>query len=91
MAIKTQDTQLPFTEYGMYDDDIEEILSYNYWPSVLIDTSPESSSNIFIARLYKRGPRNKKWRIVKTRRFNTPLEAWNYLREALREALKFVL
>tara|TARA_R110002012_G_scaffold1863_2_gene8965 strand:+ start:2339 stop:2566 length:228 start_codon:yes stop_codon:yes gene_type:complete len=75
----------------MNEEDIEEILSYNYWPCVLIDTSPESSSNIFIARLYKLGPRTKTWRIVKTRRFNTPLEAWEYLRETLMDTLKFVL
>jgi hypothetical protein len=74
----------------MEEEDIKEILKFNYWPSVLIDTCPESSADRFIARLYKYGVRRKSWRIVKTRRFLSALEAWDYLKETLAETLKFV-
>ena len=71
---------------GMNEEDIEEMLSYNYWPCVLIDTD----KGVFIARLYKYIKRNKKWRLMKTRRFKTALEAWDYLRETLLNTLKFI-
>ena len=76
---------------GMDEMDIDLLIRHNYWPCVLIDTSPESSKNIFISRVYKRFSRNKRWRIVKTRRFYTPKEAWDYLQETLYETLKFVI
>jgi len=72
--------------YGMNEEDIEEILSHNYWPVVDIDGS------YFIAKLYKKTTRgkNKGWRKLRTRTFQTPLEAWDYLRETLTSTLKFV-
>ena len=74
-------------ECGMYEDDIEEILGYNYWPCV------DMNGEHFTAKLYKKNTRGKRkgWRLIKTRSFKTPLEAWDYLRETLREILKFVL
>jgi hypothetical protein len=77
----------------MSEDDIEEILKYNYWPVVDIDNIPNKSHPaVFVAKLYKKnthGPR-KGWTQIKTKSFNTPLKAWNYLREVLIDTLKFI-
>jgi len=70
----------------MNEEEIEEILNYNYWPCVLIDTD----NGMFIARLYKYIERNQKWKLIKTHRFKTALEAWSYLKETLRDTLKFI-
>jgi len=71
----------------MSEEDIEEILSYNYWPVVDID------GQYFIAKLYKKNTRGKHkgWKKIKTRTFQTPLEAWTYLRETLMDTLKFII
>ena len=70
----------------MEEKDIEEILSYNYWPVVDIN------GPIFVAKLYKKIMRgkNKGWRMIKSRPFQTPQQAWNYIRETLTDTLKFI-
>jgi hypothetical protein len=78
----------------MYEDDIDEILSYNYWPVVDIDWIPNKSyPAVFVAKIYKNKTRGKLkgWKLLKTRSFKTPIEAWEYLREILNSTLKFVL
>ena len=69
----------------MYEEDIKEIIKYGYWPAVIIKDSK------FVAHLYKLRKRPKEWRLVKTREFNTPIEAWAYLQQTLVETLKFVI
>mgnify|MGYP003643034551 CR=1 FL=1 len=69
----------------MYEQDIKEIIKYGYWPGVII------KDNKFVAQLYKLRKRPKEWRLVKTREFKTPAEAWSYLQETLSETLKFVI
>ena len=73
--------------YGMYEDDVVEILNHNYWPVVDID------GKYFIAKLYKKRIRgkNKGWRKLKERKFKTALGAWDYLKETLMDTLKFVI
>jgi hypothetical protein len=78
----------------MNEEDIEEILGYNYWPVVDLAWIPNKSHPpAFIAKLYKNVTRGKRkgWRLIKTRSFKTPLEAWDYLKETLADTLKFVL
>ena len=74
-------------ECGMNEEDIEEMLSYKYWPVVDID------GEIFVAKLYKKKTRgkNKGWRQIKESSFQTPVEAWEYLRKTLLETLKFMI
>ena len=76
----------------MNEEDIIEILTHNYWPVVDIDESIPQSDMKFVAKLYKNQIRGKRkgWRLIKTRTFKTPLEAWNYLKETLTDTLKFV-
>tara|TARA_R110000737_G_scaffold112270_2_gene145406 strand:+ start:22 stop:237 length:216 start_codon:yes stop_codon:yes gene_type:complete len=71
----------------MNEDDITQILHHNYWPAVDID------EELFRAKLYKKYVRGKYkgWKQVKSRTFQTPLEAWDYLKETLTDTLKFVL
>ena len=75
-----------YTVCGMNENDIEEILEYNYWPVV------DLNGMLFVAKLYKKTTRgkNKGWRQIKERSFQTPSEAWDYLRETLANILKFV-
>jgi len=70
----------------MYEEDIKDIIKYGYWPAVVI------KNNKFVAHLYKLRKRPKKeWRLVRTREFKTPIEAWAYLHKTLLETLKFVI
>ena len=69
----------------MHEQDIEEILSYGYWPTVDVD------NKMFVAKLYKLNKKSKVWRRVRTRQCKTPLEAWDYLRDTLTTTLKFMI
>jgi len=68
----------------MNDEDIDEILQYKYWPVVDIEGTE------FKAILYKYRKRDNSWRQKKSRRFKTPHEAWEYLRDTLVDTLKFI-
>ena len=70
---------------GMNDEDIVEMLGYKYWPVVDIE------HNKFVAKLYRLNKKQKTWKQVKTRTFNDPHKAWDYLKETLMNILKFVL
>jgi len=69
----------------MSDEDIEEILSYKYWPSVTIN-----ELGLFTAAIYKYSKRTKKWKQFRHRTFPEAVEAWDYLRETLSDTLKFI-
>ena len=71
----------------MNDEDIEEILSYDYWPSVTIN-----ELGYFTATIYKYSKRTKKWKQFRNRTFpaGKAEEAWDYLRETLSDTLKFI-
>ena len=68
----------------MNTEDIDEVISYNYWPVVTIEGKE------FKAILYKYRKRDNSWRQKTSRRFKTPHEAWDYLRDTLAKILKFI-
>jgi hypothetical protein len=68
----------------MNTEDIDEVISYNYWPVVAIEGTE------FKAILYKYRKSDNSWRQKTSRRFKTPHEAWDYLRDTLAKILKFI-